>query len=101
MLADERRRAAGGRLPVLRVSFAKLLELCVKPMWLWVDLGEGILTEAQLQQILKRGYARMRQYLTPPRRARSCPRAIRQPIRPWPRLRRAHAINGPMQFRLV
>ncbi len=101
VLADERRRAAGSQLPVLRVSFSKILELCVKPMWLWADLGHGILTDAQLTQIMKRGYARMRQYVTPPRRARSCPRAVRQPIQAWPRLLRAQSINGPMQFQLV
>ena len=32
-------RAAGGQMPVLRVSFAKILELCVKPMWLWARFG--------------------------------------------------------------
>jgi hypothetical protein len=101
LLADERRRAAGGTLPVVRVSFSKILELCIKPMWLWADLGHGILTDAQLTQIMKRGYARMRQYVTPPRRARSCPRAVRQPIQPWPRVLRAQSINGPMQFQLV
>jgi len=100
VLADERLRAAGSQLPVLRVSFSKILELCVKPMWLWVDLGHGILTDAQLTQIMKRGYARMRQYVTPPRRARTCPRAVRQPIQAWPRVLRAQSINGPMQFQL-
>jgi hypothetical protein len=101
VLADERRRAAGRQLPVLRVSFSKILELCVKPMWLWADLGHGILTDAQLRQIMTRGYARMRQYVTPPRRARSCPRAVRQPIQAWPRVLRAQSLNGPMQFQLV
>ena len=101
LLAAERLRAAGGQLPVLRVSFSKILELCVKPMWLWADLGHGILTDAQLTQIMKRGYARMRQYVTPPRRARSCPRAVRQPIQAWPRVLRAQSVNGPMQFQLV
>jgi hypothetical protein len=100
LLAAERLRAAGGQLPVLRVSFSKILELCVKPMWLWADLGHGILTDAQLTQIMKRGYARMRQYVTPPRRARSCPRAVRQPIQAWPRLLRAQSINAPMQLQL-
>jgi len=101
LLATERLRAAGGQLPVLRVSFSKLLELCVKPMWLWVELSEGVLTVQQLQTNLKRGYARMRRYVTPPRRARSCPRAVRQTIKAWPRLRKTHSIDGPMHFQLV
>jgi hypothetical protein len=101
VLAAERRRAAGGQLPVLRVSFTKLLERCVKPMWLYLDLGHGVLTDHQVQQIMNRGYARMRRYVTPPRRARSCPRAVRQPIQAWPRLLKAQSINGPMHMQLV
>jgi Transposase DDE domain len=101
LLADERRRAAGGHLPVLRVSFAKILELAVKPMWLWVDLGHGVLTDQQLNTIMKRGYTRARHWVTPSRRARSCPRAVRQPIRAWPRLMQPHSITGAMQFHLV
>jgi hypothetical protein len=101
LLAAERLRAAGGRIPVLRVSFTKLLELCVKPMWLWLDLGHGLLTDRQLTQIMKRGYQRMRRYVTPPRRARTCARAVRQPTRAWPRLLHPESINGPMQFQLV
>jgi hypothetical protein len=101
LLAAERVRAAGGRLPVVRVSFAKILELCVKPMWLWLELGDGVLTDHQLTQIMNRGYQRMRRYVTPPRRARSCPRAVRQPIQAWPRLRHTQSIDGPLQFRLV
>jgi hypothetical protein len=101
LLAAERMRAAGGQLPVVRVSFTKILELCVKPMWLWLELGHGVLTDHQLTQIMKRGYQRMRRYVTPPRRARTCPRAVRQPIQAWPRLRHTHSIDGPNHFRLV
>jgi len=101
VLAAERVRAAGGRLPVLRVSFTKILELCVKPMWLWLDLGHGVLTDHQRTQIMKRGYQRMRRYLTPPTRARSCPRAVRQPIQAWPRLLQTRSIEGAMHLQLV
>jgi hypothetical protein len=101
VLAAERQRAAGGQVPVLRVSFTKLLERCVKPMWLYLDLGHGVLTDHQVQQIMQRGYARLRRYVTPRRRARSCPRAVRQPIQAWPRLLKAQSIEGPMHFQLV
>jgi len=101
LLAAERQRAASGQLPVLRVSFSKILELCVKPMWLWVDLGHGVLTEPQLTTIMRRGYRRMRRYVTPPRRARSCSRAVRQPLKAWPRLMKTHSIESAMQLQLV
>jgi hypothetical protein len=101
LLAAERLRAAGGQIPVLRVSFTKILELCVKPMWLALDLGHGLLTDQQLNRMMTRGYARMRRYLTPPRRARTCPRAVRQPIQAWPRVRQTRSIEGAMHFQLV
>jgi hypothetical protein len=97
LLATERKRAAGGQVPPLRVSFAKLLAL-VQPMWLAIDLGDGLLSDAQLTQMLKRGYARLRQCLSPPRRARSCPRAVRQPMTAWPRLLEPHSVSGPFHF---
>jgi DDE family transposase len=101
LLATERQRAAGGHLPVHRVSFSKILELCVKPMWFYLDVGHGVLTDRQVRQILKRTYARMRQYVTPRRRERTCPRAVRQPIQAWPRVLHAQSINGPMRMQLV
>jgi hypothetical protein len=101
LLAAERLRAAGGQIPVLRVSFTKILELCIKPMWLALDLGDGLLTDQQLNRMMQRGYARMRRYLTPPRRARTCQRAVRQPIQAWPRLLQTRSIEGAMHFHLV
>jgi hypothetical protein len=101
LLAAERVRAAGSQLAVRCVSFAKILELGVKPMWLWLELGHGVLTERQLTTIMKRGYARMRRYVTPPRRARSCPRAVRQTVKAWPRLLRTQSVEGPFHFTLV
>jgi hypothetical protein len=100
LLAAERRRAAGGRLPVLRVSFTKVLEL-VKPLWLALELSAGLLTDQQLQRMMQRGYARMRRCVTAPRRPRTCPRAVRQPTQAWPRLLQAHSIEGPWRLQLV
>lgn len=101
LLAAERIRAAGGQIPVLRVSFPKLLELCVKPLWLWLDLGHGVLTDQQLDTIIKRGYSRMRRYITPPRRARSCPRAVRRPMKAWPRLLKTESLYGPFHLQVL
>ena len=101
VLAAERLRMAGPHVPVLRVSVAKLLERCVKPLWFYLDIGQGVLTEAQVTRLVRRTYARARRYLTPPRRARTCPRAVRQPMQAWPRLLRAESVNGPMHFQLV
>ncbi len=101
VLAMERTRAAGGHLPVLQISFSKLLERCVKPMWLYLDLGHGVLTEPQIRTIMRRGYARARTYVVAPRRSRSCPRTVRQPIQAWPRTLTAQSTYGAMTFHLV
>jgi hypothetical protein len=99
VLAAERQRAAG-TLPALRISFPKLLEV-VKAVWWWTDLGEGILSAPQLDRITKRGYARMRECLTPPRRPRTCPRAVRQPTQAWPRMMQPQSVQGPWEFQIV
>jgi hypothetical protein len=101
VLATERARAAGGHVPVLQISFSKLLERCVKPMWLYLDLGHDVLTEAQIRTIMRRGYARARSYVVAPRRPRSCPRAVRQPIQAWPRVLTSQSTYGAMEFQLV
>jgi hypothetical protein len=101
VLATERARAAAGHVPVLQISFSKLLDRCIKPMWLYLDLGHGVLTEAQIRTILRRGYARARTYVVAPRRPRSCPRAVRQPIQAWPRLLQPQSTYGAMEFQLV
>ena len=99
VLAAERQRAAGA-LPALRISFPKLLDV-VTAVWWWTDLGDGILSAPQLDRITKRGYARMRQCLTPVRRARTCPRAVRQPTQAWPRLLQPQSVEGPWTFQIV
>lgn len=98
--ATERARAAAGHVPVLRVSFGKVLEL-VKPMWLTLQLGEGLLTDRMTNQMLKRAYTLMGHCLTPVRRPRTCPRAVRQPVTRWPRLLRTHSIEGPWQCHVL
>lgn len=100
LLAAERQRAAPAGVPTVRVRFPLVLEI-VKALWWWVDLGDGVLSDQQLDRIIKRGYACMRQALTPPRRARTCPRAVRQPIQAWPRVREPESVQGPWAFRIV
>lgn len=100
LLAVERTRAADGQVPVLRVSFAKMLPI-VEAMWFTLDVAAPVLTERQTQYILKQMYERMRHQITPARRARSCPRAVRQPVTGWPRLMQNTSIEGPLAFTVV
>jgi len=100
LVAAERARAATGQVPVLRVSFVNVLAL-LRPLWLTLALGEGLLSERQKHQLVKRFYAHMGRCVTPPRRSRSCPRAVRQPVSSWPRLLRNESIEGPLHFQLL
>jgi hypothetical protein len=100
LLAAERARAAAGQVPVLRVSFVKVLER-LQPLWLTLELGEDLLSERQKQAFVKRFYDQMGRCVSAPRRRRSCPRAVRQPGSGWPRLLRNESVEGPVQFQLL
>jgi hypothetical protein len=100
LLAHVRMRAAGGRLPVLRVSFIKTLEL-LRPLWLVFEVGADLLSARVQEQLLERCYEYLRQFATRKRRARSCRRGVRQPVTKWPRLLDTQSVEGPLQFAIV
>ena len=100
VLAHERATAAGDAVAPLRISFPKLL-LATQSMWLTVAVSDGVISERQLQTLMTRGYAFLRQCLTPPRRSRSCPRKVRQPIKRWPRLMRNESVEGPFHLEIL
>lgn len=100
LIAAERARAAAGQVPVLRISFIKVLEL-LQPLWLTLELGEDLLSERQKNELVKRFYDQMGRCVSAKRRSRSCPRAVRQPVTGWPRLRRNESIEGPMAYRII
>jgi hypothetical protein len=98
LLARERARAAAGQTPVLRISFVKTLEL-LRPLWLTLALGGEILSARQKQQLTDKFLAWARRHVTRPRRQpRSCPRALRQPVSSWPRLRQNQSWEGPVHL---
>jgi len=100
LVAAERARVAAGAGPVLRVSFGKGLAL-LRPLWLTLALGADLLTERQKAKLVRRFYEHMGWCVTAPRRSRSCPRAVRQPVSGWPRLLRNASIEGPLHFQLL
>jgi hypothetical protein len=101
LLARERARAAAGQTPVLRVSFVKTLEL-MRPLWLVLALGGDLLSTRQKQQLTERFLERAGRGVTRRRRRpRSGPRAVRQPVSSWPRLRRNQSWEGSVQFNLL
>ena len=100
VLALERAKAATATLPALRISFAQVLQI-VRGVWLFAGPFHDLVTEAQQRQILRRAYALMRQSLTDPPRARSCARAVRQPVTRWPRMLAPTSEEGAWRLTVV
>lgn len=100
LLATERARAANGHVPALRVRFGQVLTI-VRGMWLFFGPFDDLFTERQKDRVIRRGLELMRHTLTAPRRSRSCPRAVRQKLKAWPRLMQPQSVEGPVHFTLV
>jgi hypothetical protein len=100
LIARERARAANGQVPVLRIKFGVVLAI-TRSVWFFLGPCEDLLTDRQKDQIVQRGDALMRRCVTAKRRSRTNPRAVRQPIRGWPRLQQTNSVEGPLQFRVV
>jgi hypothetical protein len=100
VIASERARAANSKVPVLRIQFGQVLQI-VRGMWLLLGPFDDVLTDQQKDRIMRRGYALMRRSLTAKRRSRSCPRAVRQNVKAWPRLLKAQSVEGPLHFKIV
>jgi hypothetical protein len=97
LVAAERAAVAHGQLPALRISFVKLLEL-LRPLWLTLELCDDLLEEWQKKEMTERFHRLAQRCVTPRRRSRSCPRAVRQPIRGWPRLLKNESWTGEVTF---
>lgn len=100
LLAQERSRAAAGQVPVLDISFLKCLEL-LRPFWVVLCLAGDLLSYEQIQAFTRRIQAEIRRCVKPKRRARSCARAVRQPIKSWPRLLRPKYATGPWTYKII
>ena len=74
----------------------------MRPLWLTLALGGDWLSARQKQQLTERFLERAGRLVTRGRRRpRSCPRAMRQPVSKWPRLRRNQTWEGPVRFKLL
>jgi hypothetical protein len=100
VIASERARAAAGHLPALRVSFGQVLNV-VRGMWLFFGPFDDVFTDPQKTRVIRRGRALIRRSVIAPRRPRTCPRAVRQPVTRWPRLMKPESIHAPWQLQIL
>lgn len=94
------RQRAGRAAGTLRISFVKTLDV-VRKLWWFVALAEDLLAPKKLTVLVNRAIRRLAQQVSAPRRARSCPRAVRQPVSSWPRLLRNTQATGPIHYKLT
>ena len=101
MLSQVRVAAATtGAVAPLRISFGQTLAL-VRSLWWMVALGEGILAPDQVRALVARTLEQIAVQCLPPRRARTCKRALRRPVQKWPRLTATSYQNGPTQLEVI
>ena len=100
LIAHERAKLKPGEALTHRISFIKTWET-LEPLWLTLLLGADILTEKQKQQLCERFYALAARRVMPKKRNRSCPRALRQPVQPWPRKRNQTSSEGPLRITIT
>lgn len=100
LIAHERAKLKPGEQLQHRVSFIKTWET-LEPLWLTLLLGADILTEHQKQQLCDRFYTLAARRVMAKKRNRSCPRAMRQPVQPWPRKRDQKSLEGTLQVSVL
>jgi hypothetical protein len=98
VLVDYRVEAASvGQVGVLRISFLKTLQV-VQGLWQFLELSGDLLSPAQVRLVVRRALRQIAERAIPKRRARSCPRALRQPVSSWPRLRKNTYRTGSPEY---
>ena len=98
VLVDYRIEAAKvGDVGVLRISFLKTFAL-VRGLWQFLEVSADLLSPQKVRLVVRRTLRLIAEAAIPKRRQRSCPRALRQPVSSWPRLRKNTYENGPIEY---
>jgi hypothetical protein len=84
---------------VLQISFAQVREH-VQAFW-WMCQWHGDSPEENKRRAAAEMLKYLAEHATQPRRARSCPRAVRQPVTGWPRLLRNQSITGEIHCEVI
>jgi Transposase DDE domain len=101
VLSQQRLAASeAGEEEPLRISFGQTLVL-VRSLWLVVAAGEDLLTPLQIKGLVRRTMKIIAEQCLPIRRPRTCPRAVRQPIKGWPRLKNNSYAKGAVEYEVL
>lgn len=98
VLVDYRITAAKvGEVGVLRISFLKTLHV-VQGLWQFLEVSADLLGPDKVRLVVRRALRRIAETAIGKRRKRSCPRALRQPVSSWPRLRKNTYRKGSIEY---
>jgi hypothetical protein len=98
VLVDYRITASkAGEVGVLRISFMKTLHV-VQGLWQFLEVSADLLGPDKVRLVVRRALKRIADAAIGKRRKRSCPRALRQPVSSWPRLRKNTYRNGSIEY---
>jgi hypothetical protein len=86
-----------GVVGVLRISFLKTLQV-VQGLWQFLEVLADLPGSEKVRRVVRRALRRIGEAAIPKRRPRSCPRALRQPVSRWPRLRKKRYHEGPLEY---
>jgi len=101
LLVDYRCQAAAvGAVAVLRISFLKTLQV-VRGLLPFLALTADLLSPAQVRLVVRRCLHQLAERASPERRKRACPRALRQPVSSWPRLRKNTYRKGQIEYSIA
>ena len=101
IIAQERSEAArSGKLQPLSISFVKTLEK-IGALWEILLVSNDLLDEDTIEEMVRRVRGLIVREAIPPRRSRSCPRKVRQPIGSWPRLTRNESHEGDFTCEII
>jgi hypothetical protein len=89
--------AAAGQVGVLRISFLQTMQI-VQGLWGFLEVAADLMTPEQLRLVVRRTLRHIAKLAIPKRRQRSCPRALRQPVSSWPRLRKNTDNTRPIEY---
>jgi hypothetical protein len=101
LLARERMRVADeSGVEVLKISFGKTLSM-VRSLWVTLAAAGNLLSHEQAAAMTNKVMRVIAEIALPPRRKRSCPRKVRQPIGSWPRLTENTYLTGATEYEII
>ena len=94
---------AGGEVEAagaVRISLSICLEHA-QALWLVLSAAQGLMDEAAQRELVRRVRQQIAACALPPRRARSCDRKVRQPVKKWPRMISPTSTSSPTEYEVT